>query len=118
MLHESSWTVPVIHGQAYYHKPPLLYWLVMASYSIFGVEDWAARLIPCLASVAMVLVSYIWGRSMMTKRAALAGALILCLSSRFVYLGRMLTMDSLLCLWVVSSLAMAHRAMSGMRSRA
>jgi 4-amino-4-deoxy-L-arabinose transferase-like glycosyltransferase len=117
MLHEGSWLVPVLHGQAYYHKPPLLYWLVMASYSVFGVEDWSARLVPCLASVAMVLISYVWGRGLMNKRAALAGALILCLSSRFVYLGRMLTMDSLLCLWVVTSLALAHKAAGGMLSR-
>ena len=116
MLHEGSWLVPVLHGQAYYHKPPLLYWLVMASYSAFGVEDWSARLVPCLASVLMVLVSYLWGRGLMNKRAALAGALILCLSSRFVYLGRMLTMDSLLCLWVVTSLALAHKALGGMLS--
>jgi len=116
MLHEGSWLVPVLHGQAYYHKPPLLYWLVMASYSVFGVEDWSARLVPCLASVLMVLVSYAWGRGLMNKRAALAGALILCLSSRFVYLGRMLTMDSLLCLWVMTSLALAQLAMTGMLS--
>ena len=77
----------------------------MTSYSVFGVEDWSARLVPCLASVLMVLVSYVWGRWLMNKRAALAGALILCLSSRFVYLGRMLTMDSLLCLWVVATSA-------------
>jgi dolichol-phosphate mannosyltransferase len=111
MLHQGNWIVPVLHGQPYYHEPPLLYWLVMGSYSIFGVKDWAARLVPCLASIGLVLVSYVWGRSLMNKRAALAGALILCLSSRFVYLGRMLTMDSLLCLWVVSSLAMAHLAL-------
>src|SRR5438132_10768192 len=92
----------------------MLYWLVMASYSVFGVEDWSARLIPCLASVALVLVSYVWGRWLMNKRAALAGALILCLSSRIVYLGRMLTMDSLLCLWVVTLLALCQQALSGL----
>src|SRR5205823_1731212 len=43
-------------------------------------------------------------------RAAVAGAVILCLSARFVYLGRMLTMDSLLCLWVMAALAAAHIA--------
>src|SRR5262249_49761363 len=44
MLLEGQWLVPVLHGQPYLDKPPLLYWLVMASYRAFGVSDWAARL--------------------------------------------------------------------------
>jgi dolichol-phosphate mannosyltransferase len=109
MLTQGNWIVPVLHGQAYLHKPPLLYWLVMGSYSIFGVEDWAARLVPGLAGVLLVLVTYGWGRQL-NPRAALLGAFILCLSSRFIYMGRMLSMDGLLSLWVVSALALANRA--------
>lgn len=112
MLDARSWIIPVLHGQPYCHKPPLLYWLVMASYSIFGVEDWAARLVPCVSCILMVLVTYGWGRQV-NRRAALVGAFILCLSSRFIYFGRMLTMDSLLSLWVVTALALAHVALRG-----
>jgi dolichol-phosphate mannosyltransferase len=110
MLSEGRFVVPVMHGQAYYHKPPLLYWLVMGSYQLFGVHDWAARLVSCGAGFLGVLVTYLWGRRVLSARAALAGAFILCLSVRFVYLGRMLTMDSLLCLWVVAAWAAAHTA--------
>jgi dolichol-phosphate mannosyltransferase len=112
MLNEGSWIVPVLHGQPYCHKPPLLYWLVMGSYEIFGVEDWAARLVPSAACFLLVLVTYGWGRQV-NRRAALISALILCLSSRFLYFGRMLTMDGLLSLWVVSALAMVHIALRG-----
>ena len=62
MLAEGRFIVPVLHGQPYYHKPPLYYWLVMASYTGFGVHDWAARLVPCCASVLVVVLSYFWGR--------------------------------------------------------
>jgi dolichol-phosphate mannosyltransferase len=117
MLAEGSFVVPVLHGQPYLHKPPLLYWLVMASYSLFGVEDWAARLVPAGAAVLLVLVTYLWGKRAVGARAAFAGALILCLSARFVYLGRMLTLDSLLSLWVVAALAAAHVAVGGPRLR-
>src|SRR5258707_15872132 len=51
MLMADEWIVPLYHGQPYYDKPPLLYWLVMGSYRIFGVHDWAARLVPGLCSV-------------------------------------------------------------------
>ena len=47
MLAEGKLLVPVLHGQPYLDKPPLLYWLVMGSYRLFGVHDWSARLVSC-----------------------------------------------------------------------
>jgi 4-amino-4-deoxy-L-arabinose transferase-like glycosyltransferase len=110
MLAQGQFLEPVLHGQPYYHKPPLLYWLVMGSYSIFGVHDWAARLVPTLASLGTVLVTFWWGRQTFGPLSGFVSALILCLSGRFIYLGRMLTTDALLCLWVVAALATAHQA--------
>jgi len=110
MLAEGRLLVPYLHGQPYCHKPPLLYWLIMASYRMFGIHDWAARLVPCSAGWCVVLVTYYWARRSVGTRAAFAGALILALSARFIYLGRMLTMDSLLCLWVILGWMAAHLA--------
>jgi 4-amino-4-deoxy-L-arabinose transferase-like glycosyltransferase len=110
MLDRSDWMVPMLHGLPYYDKPPLLYWLVMGCYKVFGVHDWAARLVPSGAAFLCVLVTYFWGKRTMGPRAAFAAATILCLSARFVYLGRLLTMNSLLCLWVVAALAAGHLA--------
>jgi dolichol-phosphate mannosyltransferase len=115
MLVEGRLLVPVLHGQPYLDKPPLLYWLTMGSYALCGVHDWAARLVPGLAGFLTVLLTYLWGRRTVGERAALCGALVLCLSARFVYLGRMLTMDSVLCLWVTAALATAHWAVSAHR---
>jgi dolichol-phosphate mannosyltransferase len=117
MLAEGRFVVPVLHGQPYLDKPPLLYWLVMASYRVFGVSDWAARLVPGVGGVLTVLLTYLWGRRVAGHRAAFWGALILCLSMRFVYLGRMLNMDGLLAVWVTAALASAHLALRGMRPR-
>jgi 4-amino-4-deoxy-L-arabinose transferase-like glycosyltransferase len=110
MLAEGSFVEPVWHGQPYYHKPPLLYWLVMLSYTLFGVHDWAARLVPALASCGTVGVTWLWGRRAFGPGAGFTGALILLLCGRFIYLGRMLTIDPLLCLWVTAALASAHLA--------
>ena len=113
MLAEGRFLTPVLHGEDYYQKPPLLYWLVMACYQVFGVHDWAARLVPATAGVFIVLVIYGWARCTVGPRAALASGLILCLSARFLYLGGMVAMDSLLCLWVIGGLASAHVALIG-----
>src|SRR5262249_28517147 len=86
MLAQGSWLVPVLHGQAYYDKPPLLYWLVMASYRIFGVHDWSARLVSSGIGFLGIAVVYGWGRAVGSRRLALVGGFILCLSGRFLYL--------------------------------
>jgi 4-amino-4-deoxy-L-arabinose transferase-like glycosyltransferase len=112
MLAMDNWIVPVLHGEPYLDKPPLLYWLVMTSYSVFGVHDWAARLVPCTAIFLCILLTYAWGRRTVGHSAGLAGAGILCLSGRFIFLGRFLTMDSVLCLFTLAALGAAHLAIS------
>jgi hypothetical protein len=112
MLSEGRFLVPVLHGEPYLDKPPLLYWLVMGSYALFGVHEWAARLVPGLAGILTALFTYWWGRRVVGDRAALCGALVLCLSAGFVYRQRMLNMDSLLCLWVTAALSMGHAALT------
>jgi dolichol-phosphate mannosyltransferase len=117
MLTEGRLLVPVLHGEPYLDKPPLLYWLVMASYRTFGVHDWTARLVPGLAGLLTVVVTFFWGRRMAGEGVGLAGALALCLSARFVYLGRMLLMDGVLCLTLTAALAAAHAALAGKQLR-
>ena len=112
MLAEHRLLVPVRHGQAYYDKPPLLYWLVMGMYRICGVHDWAARFISSSAAFLCVLVAYAWGKRTVGPRAAFAGALMLALSPRWAQLARMVSMNSLLTLWVVAALAAAHLALA------
>ncbi|MFL5244348.1 MAG: glycosyltransferase [Gemmataceae bacterium] len=117
MLTTDNWIVPVLHGEPYLDKPPLLYWLVMASYSVFGVHDWAARLVPCTAIFLCILLTYAWGRRTLGHAAGLAGAGILCLSARFIFLGRFLTMDAVLCLCTLAALAAAHLALTSSPKR-
>jgi 4-amino-4-deoxy-L-arabinose transferase-like glycosyltransferase len=111
MLAEGRFLVPVLHGQAYLDKPPLFYWLTMASYHILGVSDRAARVVPAVAGVLTVLLTFLWGRAVLGPRAAFWGALVLCLSARFVYLERLLTFDAVLCVWITAALGAAHTAL-------
>lgn len=115
MLESGNWIVPTLNGQVYADKPPLLYWLVMASYRLFGVHDWAARLVSCTCAFLTILLTYFWGSRVLSHRAGLAAALVLCFSPRFIYLERLLTMNSLLCLCIVAAWAAAHFALDGRR---
>jgi dolichol-phosphate mannosyltransferase len=111
MLTQGALTAPILNGRPDFQEPPLVYWLIMASYQCFGVHDWAARLVPSMAAVLLVLLVYLWGRRPLGERAAFLGALVLCLSGHYVYLGRILSQETLLALWVTAALLAGYRAL-------
>lgn len=49
ILHSNEWILPKLNGVLYLEKPPLLYWLMALSFKAFGVNEWAARLVPALS---------------------------------------------------------------------
>jgi 4-amino-4-deoxy-L-arabinose transferase-like glycosyltransferase len=113
MLAEDRFLVPVFDHQTYLDKPPLLYWLVMASYHIFGVHVWSARLVTILTAWLTIGVVYLWGRRIGGETTGLVAALLLTLFGDFVYRAPMLTMNGPLALFVAIGLAAGHVAMMG-----
>lgn len=93
---------PRIYGEYWYDKPPMYYWLVAASYKIFGITEFAARFPSALLAVACTLAVYLSGRRLFNERAGMAGALVLTTSIEFFYLGKAAVTDMtlLLCLTV------------------
>jgi 4-amino-4-deoxy-L-arabinose transferase-like glycosyltransferase len=110
MLERDDWVVPYLHGQAYLDKPPLLYWLVMGSYCLLGVHDWAARLVPALALHVCVLLTYLLGRRSLGEGPAFWGALALMLAPGFISMGRLLLMDGVLTALVLLAVLSAFEA--------
>jgi hypothetical protein len=53
MLSSGDWVTARLDGVAYLEKSPLCYWMTAASFAVFGVYDWAARLPFALAAVAL-----------------------------------------------------------------
>nr|WP_282451855.1 phospholipid carrier-dependent glycosyltransferase [Marinobacter koreensis] len=54
--------LPILNGEPYSHKPPLLFWLMHAGWVVFGVNDYTPRLISLAAGLASIpLVSFIAG---------------------------------------------------------
>lgn len=53
MVETGDWVTPRLNGIAYFEKPALRFWLVAASYLVFGIHDWAARIPYALAAVSL-----------------------------------------------------------------
>ena len=49
--------VPFLNGEAYSHKPPLLFWLINAGWGVFGVTEWWPRLVPSLFALGNIFLT-------------------------------------------------------------
>ncbi|MEE4304210.1 MAG: glycosyltransferase family 39 protein [Wenzhouxiangella sp.] len=56
MWQEGQFLVPMLNDAYYTHKPPLLFWLIHAGWSVFGVNDWWPRLIQPTAAIGSLLL--------------------------------------------------------------
>jgi 4-amino-4-deoxy-L-arabinose transferase-like glycosyltransferase len=107
MLESRSFVIPQINGVPYLEKPPMLYWLMAASYSVFGQSEIAARLVPVLASLAVILALLWLGKKTGTGAGKLA-ALILGSSIGYVVMSRTLLFDMLLCAFLTWALCFLY----------
>ncbi len=54
---------PTLGGQPWFEKPALLYWMMIASYKLFGVSEWSARLPAAVSGLLTVLAVFCIGQS-------------------------------------------------------
>ena len=57
MLALRDYIVPHLNYVAYVEKPPLLYWVTAVSFRIFGINEFAARLIPAISAMLGLLAA-------------------------------------------------------------
>jgi 4-amino-4-deoxy-L-arabinose transferase-like glycosyltransferase len=117
MYAAGEWVTPTMQGEPYLDKPPLLYWLVMLSYTLFGPQAWSARLIPALAVHGCLLATYAFGTHAFGERRGFRAALILAVLPAMAGVGRLLTLDGLLTLWVTLGLFAGYRVATPGRPR-
>ncbi|WP_341704964.1 glycosyltransferase family 39 protein [Ferrovibrio sp.] len=54
------WLVPLLNGEAYHHKPPLLFWTIRLGWLVFGVsETWARLVAPLYGLAALGLTAWL-----------------------------------------------------------
>jgi 4-amino-4-deoxy-L-arabinose transferase-like glycosyltransferase len=64
MVETRNWLLPTNDGIPRLQKPPLLYWLIIGSFKLFGVKAAAARLPMALASVVLVALIFLMGEKL------------------------------------------------------
>lgn len=79
MLNSGDWITPRLGGHTWFEKPVLLYWMEAASFSVFGVSEWAARLGSALCGLGCA--ASIWWMIKRTDRRIAQWASVALLSS-------------------------------------
>jgi 4-amino-4-deoxy-L-arabinose transferase-like glycosyltransferase len=67
MLERGDLITPTLGGFQWFEKPPLLYWLEIAAYKIFGVTEFAARFGSVLFGLATIFCLWILGKRSAAK---------------------------------------------------
>ena len=86
MIQTGQYLLPTNDSIPRLQKPPLLYWLIIASYKLFGVHTAATRVPIALAVVATVIFTFLIGERLADYwRGFAAGLIYLTLSGTFIF---------------------------------
>jgi 4-amino-4-deoxy-L-arabinose transferase-like glycosyltransferase len=105
MLSSGDWVTARLDGVAYLEKPPLIYWTIAASYKVFGVHDWSARIPVALSAIGLCWLTAAFGAWAFGRRAGfyaglcMATCIGLWLFTRVLIPDVMLTFVIALAMW-------------------
>lgn len=104
MLQGGDWVTPRIFGEAQFEKPVFYYWLVAATYQVFGINEWAGRLPSALPATLMVLLAYAFTSRVFNRRTGLLAGIVLGSGLEYAIMSRLMLTDIALALFIAGSL--------------
>jgi 4-amino-4-deoxy-L-arabinose transferase-like glycosyltransferase len=106
MRERADFIVPYFNNQFRFDKPPLTYWLQVASYRVFGENDFAARFPTAVAAALVASVLLTWGQRLRDEKVGWWAAVIFTLSLQTFVHGKAAVAD----MWLVLFVTLAHWA--------
>jgi len=104
MFARGDFLTPYLNGVPRFEKPILFYWTQAAAFTVFGDNEFSARLPSALAGVGIVFVLYLIGAEIASRRAALIAALVMATMFRVVTFARIGLTDVPVIFFVVAAL--------------
>ena len=104
MMSSGDWVTARLDGVAYLEKPPLIYWMIAASYKVFGVHDWTARIPIALSAIALCFTTAAFGAWAFGRRAGFYAGLCMSTCIGLFLFTRILVPDVVLTLVIALAL--------------
>jgi len=96
MLETGNYIVPQVGSAPYFRKPPLVNWLVAASFRIFGQRnEWTARLPSTLGVLALAIAFVTIARTALGVNGSIMAALIWLTNLGMIEKGRLIEIEGL-----------------------
>ncbi|MEY2481165.1 MAG: hypothetical protein QOI04_2092 [Verrucomicrobiota bacterium] len=96
MLETGNYIVPQVGSRPYLSKPPLINWIVAASFKIFGARnEWTARIPSALCVLAVALAFITAARASLGENGSLMAALIWLTNFGMIEKGRLIEIEAL-----------------------
>jgi 4-amino-4-deoxy-L-arabinose transferase-like glycosyltransferase len=104
MLQRGDWVVPRYNGGIFFDKPPLMFWMMMSGFEMFGINEFAARFWSAVLGIATALATYHIGRLLFRAEAGFWAGLCTVSTLIFTVSARAATVDC--ALTFVTTMAM------------
>jgi 4-amino-4-deoxy-L-arabinose transferase-like glycosyltransferase len=96
MLKTGDYVVPQVGSNPYFRKPPLVNWLVAASFKFFGARnEWTARLPSAIAVLAVAIAFVTIARASLGPTGSITAALIWLTNIGMIEKGRLIEIEGL-----------------------
>jgi 4-amino-4-deoxy-L-arabinose transferase-like glycosyltransferase len=120
MWQSGDWVTPRLNDIKYFEKPVLQAWMTAIAYSLFGVNEWTARLWVAVSSFLGLMATWWTTRRCFDADTAHLATAIQASSLLYIGLGHINTLDMGLCFFMqltLNGLLLAHQpqATSGER---
>lgn len=112
MVASGDYLSPTYQGKNRFQKPILFYWMILASYKIFGINWVGARFVSVLCGALSVVLTWVLAEKLFDKRVALLSAPILMTFSLFFRHAKNAVPDMAMNFFIVLSCYAALRVLN------
>ena len=117
MIDTGDFITPTFNCEPRFDKPPLIYWFIAASFKIFGVSDWAARIPSLLATLGVMLLMYRECRKRFDNWTAVLSVIVFANLLHVWVMGRSVAPETLLVFFEVAAIFSFFRALEEERKQ-
>ena len=101
MVITHDYLVPHLNGEVYTRKPPLLFWMIAASYKLFGIKESSARIPAAVSGLLTVALTAAFASALFSPSVGFWSGIILATTPWFAWLARRAKMDVPTALFVI-----------------
>lgn len=112
MAKTGNFLTPLWNKEPFFEKPPLYFWSSSLLFKLFSVSEFSVRLTSVIAALGIAFVVYFLASQFLTEKTGLLSLVILFSSIEFLYRSRTGNLDTLLTLFMTSSIFFFFKAIT------